>query len=201
MRHCPEIINLVGLYFSNNANEIRDWLLSEFEGFPPTYPGGSHVTKYYAYYNYLMMTFPGMTDLFHNIRETFHTCNHIVWDGNPPNREYFIQAWLNYYTKGEKINWHNHLPAEADAWHGFYCVDVEPNSHTSYKIHNDQLDVKSEDNLLVMGRSGDDYHRSSDWNEDKPRITIAFDISPVKNFTGCVHYRNEKGRIHYWIPI
>lgn len=184
-----------------NAHKVHDWIMKKYEGYPSTHPGGSHVTKYYAYYNYLAMTLDGMPTLFNVIKETFNSCNNHAWGGNPPDKEYVIQCWLNYYSKGEFIDWHGHLSAEARAWHGFYCLDVEPNSSTTYRLDGKEVEIKSEDNLLVIGKSINDKHRSSEWNEDKPRITIAFDVSPVSSLNSCFTGENEKGKTHYWIPL
>jgi hypothetical protein len=184
-----------------NAHSIHDHLVDKYFDHPPTYNGGSSVTKYYGYYNYLTYAFPEMQKLFTNIRETFNAANNHAWNGNPPDNEYYIQCWLNYYEKGEFIDWHGHLLPEARGWHGFYCVDVEPNSSTTYKLNGKQIEIKSEDNLIVIGKSIDDLHRSSEWLENKPRITIAFDISPIKNFDGLDECKNEMGKIFHWIPL
>jgi hypothetical protein len=99
------------------------------------------------------------------------------------NKSYVLKSWVNIYRKGEKIDWHGHWPSEQKVWHGFYCVQVGE-SFTEYKIpNNDQIiKVKSEEGLLVFGKSDGDLHRSSEWNdENKPRVTIAFDIIPIES--------------------
>ena len=55
--------------------------------------------------------------------------------------------------------------------------------------------IESKDNLLVIGKSDNDKHRSSVWNQDTPRITIAFDILPVSSI-----YK-EFNTLNHWIPI
>jgi hypothetical protein len=113
-----------------------------------------------------------------------------------------MQAWLNVYRTGEFIDWHSHWPAEFESWHGFYCVDVEPNSSTTYRLfgkipEKDDIVVTSQDNLLVISRSDGDYHRSSEWNNpDKPRITVAFDIIPMSKL-----YERRNYEKNHWIPI
>lgn len=186
-----------------NARIIQRHLTKEYDSHPATYFGkSSSTTKYYGYYNYLMMPLSGMTQLFNNIRETFVACNNHNWNNNPPDNEYYIQCWLNYYNKGEYIDWHSHFKTESRSWHGFYCVDVEPDSSTFYRVGDRELEVKSEDNLLVIGKSCGDMHRSSEWMQDKPRITIAFDISPCNMTTGFLgNVKNDKENIHYWIPL
>ena len=97
------------------------------------------------------------------------------------DRPYMIKSWVNVFRKGEKVDWHNHWPADKKVWHGFYCVQVG-DSHTDYRIPKVPhiTRVVSKEGLLVVGKSEDDQHRSSPWNENKrPRITIAFDIVPI----------------------
>lgn len=185
----------------SNAHDINEYLIQKFVDHPPTYPDGSFVTKYYAYYNYFTLgAAPGMTKLFHNIRETFIQCNAHAYNGNPPDNEYYIQCWLNYFRKGESFNWHTHLDEGARSWSGYYCVDVKPNSSTTYMIDDKEVEIESEDNLLVMANSNI-VHRTSEWKEDKPRITLAFDINPIKNFTIPKYKKDKQENLHYWIPL
>lgn len=135
----------------------------------------------YLKYNYLMYALPGMHELYSGIKETFLSCVNHKCGKDPYDGKYYIQCWLNFYQKGQFIDWHKHWPPEYKTWHGFYCLDTEPNSHTSYKLPNGNvIDIKSQNNLIVLGPSDGDEHRSSEWNLDNPRITIAFDIVPAE---------------------
>lgn len=141
-------------------------------------------------YNLLMYPLPEFHELFTEIQDLFHTIN------PEKNKKYYLQCWLNYYNKGEFINWHKHWLPEKESWHGFYCVDVE-DSHTSYKLPNNDniIHIKSENNLLVINKSDGDSHKSSKWMyDDRPRITIAFDIVPRE------HIDYDKS-FNHWIPI
>jgi hypothetical protein len=152
-------------------------------------------TSLYAQYNYFLYPIPGLHKLFEKIKETFHACH-------SAKEPFYVQAWLNVYRAGEFIDWHSHWPAEFESWHGFYCVDVEPDSSTTYRLfgkipEQDDIVVPSQDNLLVMSRSDGDHHRSSEWNNlDKPRITVAFDIIPVSELYNRGNYEKN-----HWIPI
>jgi len=99
------------------------------------------------------------------------------------NRSYALKSWMNIFRKGENVNPHHHFEPEFDAWHGFYCVNVGKNaSYTTYKIPDveKEIVVPSKNGLLVIGRSRDDRHWSSVWEDDtQPRITLAFDICPI----------------------
>lgn len=147
-------------------------------------------TQVYTKYNLLMYPLYGFHDLYNGIKQTFRT----VAQTDEPH---YIQCWLNVYNKGDFIQWHHHFPPEAYSWHGFFCVDTEPGSYTSYKVpHADHItDIPSEDNLIVLSRSAGDEHRSSEWPfEDRPRITIAFDILPQQKI-----WWNQW--LNHWIPI
>jgi hypothetical protein len=91
---------------------------------------------------------------------------------------------------------------EYESWHGFYCIDVEPDSYTTYRVfgrvpEKDDIVIHSKDNLLVISKSDGDFHRSSKWeNEDKPRITVAFDIIPSHKLVEGNHVS-----LNHWIPI
>jgi hypothetical protein len=146
-------------------------------------------TNLFDRYNLLLYTFDEFHDLYEEIRNTFKLCN------TTPGK-YYIQCWLNIYKKGNFIDWHNHWLPQCNTWHGFYCVDCEP-SKTTYRIPNklDPFDIISENNLLVMSRSDGDQHRTWPWeNEQKDRITIAFDIVPANRI-------NNDDWVNHWIPI
>jgi hypothetical protein len=117
---------------------------------------------------------------------------------------------MNYYKKGEFIDWHRHASEDVGGWHGFFCLDAEPDSYTSYRWPNDDsrkgltLDVESKNGLIVLGRSNLDLHKSSEWqHEDRARITIAFDILPVSYIKDvCSNaMKNDPYYINHWIPI
>jgi hypothetical protein len=132
----------------------------------------------------------GFHDLYKNIQTVF---KQIAQTDEP----HYIQCWLNVYNKGDFIEWHKHFPPQVQSWHGFYCLDVEPGSYTSYRVPhlNHVTDIPSQDNLLVITRSAGDEHRSSEWPfEDRPRITIAFDILPQR------HIWWDQW-LNHWIPI
>lgn len=146
-------------------------------------------TKVFSSYNVLMYPLPEFFELYENIKSMFHTiCE-------SKNNKYYIQSWINFYKKGEFIDWHDHWASHTEGWHGFFCIDVEP-SKTSYIIptFRDTIHVNGEDNLLVIGKSIGDKHRTWPWTEDRPRITIAFDIVPRQ-------YIDPEKWLNHWIPI
>jgi hypothetical protein len=139
----------------------------------------------YLHYKYNIFTFPNdlIYRLYFDIKSMFYK---IIQNTENNNSNYYIKGWLNYYKPNEFIDWHFHSPVEWNAWHGFYCVDCGE-SYTEYSnevkdFYNDKnirnsIIINSKNNLLVMGKSNR-YHRSSKRNDNKIRITIAFDIIP-----------------------
>lgn len=151
-------------------------------------------TKLYASYNLLLYPLPGLHELFHEIKKLF---NQVNTSEKSQHEKYYMQCWLNYYKKGQFIDWHGHWPAEQNTWHGYYCVDVEP-SHTSYKLPDNDGNITvihNKNNLLVLSPSDGDIHKSSEWMyDDRPRITIAFDIVPRQHLLYDVF-------LNHWIPV
>jgi len=149
-------------------------------------------SKLFHHYNFLLYPFPQIHELYTEIQTLYNKVE--------PNRQedMFVQCWLNVYRRGQFIDWHKHWPENLGVWHGFYCLDVEPDSSTYYKIPIDddikEIEIKSKNNLLVLGKSDGDVHKSSEWNEDKARITIAFDIVPRQHI-------NPYGELNHWMPI
>lgn len=174
-----------------SCNNMRKFIQLNFMDKPQHYSGqATMTTKLYTEYNVLMYPFPEFHELYNEIARMFREV--YGFDG----KKYYIQCWLNYYEKGEFIDWHDHWLPKQKAYHGFYCVDVEPNSKTSYalKDSDDIIDIPSKDNLLVLSKSDGDLHRSSEWLEERPRITIAFDIVPRESI-------NPTGTVNHWIPL
>jgi hypothetical protein len=102
--------------------------------------------------------------------------------------DYRIHGWYNYDQKtegGSGVNpvknemfMHDHMGGEgAPYFHGYYCVNAEP-SITYYKINGiDLFENHNKNNRAIISETGHPHGRD-DWYEDKPRITIAYDISP-----------------------
>lgn len=183
----------------NSSIELRDFILKNFTddgtGFDPKQSKGNvpAEAKLYSQYNLMMYPLPGFHSLYNEIRETFHRVRE---HQDIPHKPHYLQCWVNVFEQGQYIGWHYHWLPEFQAWHGFYCVDVEPNSSTTYKLDKEVV-IESKNNLLVISKSAGDLHRSSEWNEIRPRITIAFDIIPAD--TLCDGFYDKK--LNHWIPV
>ena len=100
-------------------------------------------------------------------------------------QNFYINGWFNldYKTEGSGVSplnhpehYHDHAGGTgAPVFHGYYCVNAEPSS-TFYKINRevDFINI-NKNNRLVISETGHPHGRD-DWFEDKPRITIAYDI-------------------------
>jgi hypothetical protein len=173
-----------------STSEVRTIVETQLDDGSNEYGGISgYGAQLYTKYNLLLYPFDGFHDLYTEIKTMFHE---ICKEEN----QYYIQCWFNYYNEGDFIEWHDHWRTATIGWHGFFCVDVEP-SKTSYiiPVARDQINVESKDNLLVIGKSAGDKHRTWPWTEtDRPRITLAFDIIPRQ----CI----QPGRwLNHWMPI
>jgi hypothetical protein len=141
--------------------------------------------------NYNLLTFPikELSDVYHLVQRT-------VIPLLEPETTYVIKSWMNVYRNGEYVDWHKHWRPESRVWHGFYCVNVG-DSATYYKIPGSKqvITVPSKEGLIVVGKSEDDEHRSSMWNDEtNPRITLAFDIVPAESI-------NNRLRFGHYIPF
>jgi hypothetical protein len=183
------------MYEYINSNFSPDGITDYSRGHAPS------TTNVFAQYNYFLYPIPGLHELYEATKETFHKCHSQYCNSNTKD-QFYIQAWLNVYRAGDFIDWHSHWPPEFESWHGFYCVDVEPDSYTTYRVFGripevEDIVIPSKDNLIVMSRSDGDVHRSSEWDRaDKARITVAFDIVPMSKL-----YDRGWNDKNHWIPI
>ena len=151
---------------------------------------GSKTTASYIQYNLLSFPIESFQNLYHNMVSVIKPCL--------PKETHVLQCWLNVFRGGEFIDWHSHRDKKYKVIHGFYCVNVTP-SFTEYKfkhIPNEIFKIESKEGLLVFGKSNDDIHRSSPWNNPSvPRISIAFDIIPLSTFS------KKHIRPNYFLPF
>lgn len=190
-----KIIDLDLKILKENSDIMYNFIRKQFCRDHKHFSGQSTLsTSLYNSYNLLLYPLEGFYELYTEIQTVFHDIL-IHNKMNDNNTKYYIQCWLNYYKKGEFINWHAHWDPECKSWHGFYCVDVE-DSYTSYMIpnNNEVINIKSENNKIVISKSDGDKHKSSIWQYDIPRITIAFDIIPREH----IEFQDP---INHWIPI
>jgi len=170
------------------------------------YDGQSTMTTgLYRYYNTFLYPFPEFSKAFNQLKQLFEYVTDV------PN-EYYIQSWLNVYKKSEYIDWHSHWPAGINAWHGLFIVDSEAQeSFTKYRVGfpdgtTENIDIESKNNLLILGKCENDFHRSTEWDNDKERITIAYDIVPSEYVDNQLYLNTditklESYDLNHWIPF
>lgn len=110
-------------------------------------------------------------------------------------QDYFIQGWFNINTANKgKLDWHDHGPSNENLFHGYYCVNAEP-SITTYNINGVHIDNVNKNNRLIMSEMGHP-HSMNDWEWEGKRITVAYDILPLKYLQ-----RDLMGQEQHWIPL
>ena len=139
-----------------------------------------------------------------NIRELYRAIRDMVLEAceyygiNAEEQNYMIQGWFNAdkNSKPEPLPntyLHDHLNGQgAPDFHGYYCVNAEP-SYTKYLISGEKefLNINV-NNRAIISETGH-AHGISNWPFEKDRITIAYDISPLKNMQGSPE--------QHWVPI
>lgn len=118
------------------------------------------------------------------------------YDINYDEQQYMIQGWFNVnYNKKGKLDWHDHGPNGAPNFHGYYCVKAEP-STTYYLINGkDKVDNINIDNRVILSEMTHP-HAMADWDWDGPRITIAYDVIPLKDLID-----NNLANEQHWFPL
>jgi hypothetical protein len=150
---------------------------------------GSFTTQLFKEYNFFTFSSPEILKLYGQLVKHLTP----VLD---PNKQYVLQAWVNIYRAGEFIDWHGHWASTLGAYHGFYCLNVG-DSKTYYRLDKDKekiYTVNDKDGLIVFGKSQGDQHKSSEWDQEEPRITIAFDVVPVESI-------KEQFVINHYLPF
>jgi hypothetical protein len=155
---------------------VNDWIAEQCKEDPEGRYGNSLASYWHGNYNLLSFPTLELNKLYYYIAETAQqVCR--------PGAQYYIRCWFNLFENGQNIKWHRHWNTEDEAYHGFYCVRTEGEhpSWTDYRIPDQEEEhrIMSSDGTLVLGKSEDDRHMSSVWQNDGHRITIAYDIVPM----------------------
>lgn len=101
-----------------------------------------------------------------------------------------LHGWFNRNDKSQMAdispidnpdNFHEHLDGiGAPNFHGYYAVNAEP-SVTVYKINKDSDSIivnVNKNNRAILSEVGHP-HGMGNWKGQEPRITIAYDITPI----------------------
>ena len=149
-------------------------------------------SRFHDLYNVFLFPYDGIHELYEKVCLAF-------WDVNDDYEEpYYIHAWLNYQQKGESIPWHYHwkgLSGLDKTFVGTFYVNAEPSITTHEFTNGKVLERVNENNTIVIYEDKGDKHMVSAWDEDTPRISISFDIVPMKYIQGMPYVLNT------WMPI
>lgn len=118
---------------------------------------------------------------------TIEACKHYGIDFD--SQDYYATAWFNYdygIHKYSPRSLHDHSGGKGvPDFHGYYSVEAEP-SLTHYHIGGDDSRESiniNKNNLAILSETGHPHARG-DWNEEAPRITVAYDILPLSSGIG-----------------
>jgi len=158
-------------------------------------PHTSKPTAVSQQYNLFTSLMPPIFELKESIAGYFK--NNVDHD---KEQSYWIVGWLNFWpNKGETLPWHGHeYGDDENCFHGYVGVDCEP-SETYYRTlgsDNVEVTIKNLDRQLVITNSKGVEHRTSNWNESRPRITIAFNIQPRETVL-----QEVGNRLNYYVPL
>lgn len=139
-------------------------------------------TQFLSKYNLLKDDFEPFKKLHDALRElTKNACSYYDIDFDKQN--YYVMAWFNYdygYHKYSVKNLHDHNNGLGiPDFHGYYCIDAEP-SVTHYQIYKDpenMFENVNKNNRVIVSETGHPHSRG-DWDFERPRVTIAYDILP-----------------------
>jgi hypothetical protein len=147
-------------------------------------------------YNDFQFLNPEIYEVFAALRETIiEACEYYGVDFK--EQQYMVQGWFNINHKNVgKLDWHDHGGPWAPSFHGYYAIKAEPSS-TWYKLEGKDDNIvenKNIDNVLIVSEMGHP-HAMGDWDWDGPRITLAYDIVPLKLL------RLSKSQEQHWFPL
>jgi hypothetical protein len=144
-------------------------------------------------YNVFQFYHESIYKLYKNISETIkEACEY--YSVNFEEQRYMVQGWFNInYNHSGKLDWHDHGGPYAPYFHGYYSVNAEP-SITYYSVFGNKVENHNKNNRMIISEMGHP-HAMGDWDWEGPRVTIAYDIVPLKSLIA------NKAEPQHWIPL
>ncbi len=144
-------------------------------------------TQLGQYYNIFNLNHDGIKNLQNALKDmAIEACEY--YEYNFDQQDYFIRGWFNldYQSQQGEVSpinkpehFHDHSGGSGMPFlHGYYCVNAEPSS-TFYRIDRNEENIFeniNKNNRAILSETGHPHGRD-DWYLDKPRITIAYDIT------------------------
>jgi hypothetical protein len=145
-------------------------------------------------YNVFQFHSTGLYNLYKAIRSmTVEACEYYGLDFE--KEQFMVQGWFNITHVGKgKLDWHDHGPDGAPNFHGYYSVSAEP-SKTHYLVFDKQVENNNINNRAVLSEMGHP-HAMADWDWEGPRITVAYDIIPLRDLQ-----KFGMNQEQHWIPL
>lgn len=156
---------------------------------------GSISTVKWSEYNVFQFYNEEIYNVFVNLKELVQeACEYYGVDFK--KEQYYVQGWFNINDrKVGKLDWHDHGGPWAPFFHGYYCIKAEPSS-TFYKLENREdmiVENHNKDNRMILSEMGHP-HAQGDWDWDGARITLAYDIVPLR-------FIKDYDEHQHWIPL
>jgi hypothetical protein len=112
------------------------------------------------------------------------------------SQQFMMQGWFNINeAHNGKLDWHDHGPEGAPNFHGYYSVSAEPSS-THYIVFDKEIENINKNNRAILSEMGHP-HAMGDWEWSGPRITVAYDVLPLKD----LQQRSGMTQEQHWIPL
>lgn len=178
-RNIGNDISALTHYMDKKYNELKDENWGKLVSKDRPYDPGNH----WLTFNVFNFQNEGISSLKFNVAEmTKEACTYYGIDYSQQN--YHIHGWFNYYNTKRNIgvdpkdlHFHDHGNVP-NTFHGYYCLNAEP-STTYYKINEEIVDNVNQNDIAIISKNG--YpHAVGEWNQDFNRITIAYNITPLK---------------------
>ena len=173
-----DFINQVSIELENEHRKSGLFTGVANNGYPKLY----NPIDFFLHYNIFLYQNNELYDFMQIIKSmTIEMCDRLSL--NFDEQKYHVHGWINRYvgelkyTDKKDLPWHNHGPAN-DEFHGLLSVDSEP-SITHYKIDGEDMDLQQINGRCVLLTNYEHSH-GGDWNSEKPRITLAFNVKPIK---------------------
>jgi len=191
-------------HLDNNLKELSKFLLLQYKRIEsgelldgdlnkntPWDSSKSESTINWHKYNAFQFYIPETYSLFESVRDmTVEACEY--YGINFKKEKFMAQSWFNVnYSCVGKLDWHEHGGNGAPYFHGYYCVSAEP-SITNYIVFDKEIENYNKNNRAILSETGHP-HAMGNWSWDGPRITIAYDVIPLRYI--------EKSWEQHWVPL
>lgn len=197
-RYLPNDVKSLEAFLVEKEQEIIDgkFLGISSEEAAEAAKTGCMATALNVKYNIFQLHHPGLYELFKAVRDmTIEACDY--YGINFDDQKYYIQGWFNCDEKSQDMgdqDLHDHCGGTGvPFFHGYYCVNAEP-SVTHYQINRETMfENINKNNRAILSETGHP-HRKGGWDYDNRRITIAYDMLPLKDLPN-----NDQAQ--HWIPL